>query len=102
QTFTVGGLTDVAFSADGKAVVTASSDKLVRVHTLAQGWIRKQGGAIAAVTVTPNSTRVIVAGADNNVVVRDANDGKEVRVLQVANPKALAAAVDNAKLLIGS
>lgn len=102
QSYTVTGLTGVAFGNNGKSVILGSKSKELRISDVAEGWIQNQAGPIQAIAGIPNGSRVLVAGGDNSVTIRDASNGNVVKQVQIPTPTALAAAKDNARVIVGS
>jgi WD40 repeat protein/uncharacterized caspase-like protein len=76
------GISSVAFSPDGKQVLTGSSDETARIWDAATGnEIRKFAGhteGIESVTISPDGKHVLTGGDDNTARLWDAATGNEV------------------------
>ena len=82
-----GGITAAAVSPDGKLLVTASDDTVVRWYDTAS-WqkLREYRGFLLepfAVAFTPDGKQVLAAGADSRITVLDAASAKQVTQLPV-------------------
>lgn len=71
----------------GNRAVTVAEDGIGRIYNLGNGNLDKElkgnTGAIQAVTTTANSQIVFTAGPDKTLRCFNANDGKELKVLQL-------------------
>lgn len=99
--FTIGGLKGIDF-ADDATVVAGSADKALRAGKLTKSWIQAHGGAVTALAINGDGTKIISAGADNAVVVRNAADGAAVKPIAIPAPTSLSLAADNVRLVVGS
>jgi len=78
----------IAFSADGKSLLSTGSDEAVRLWKLTTGKeqlrFKAHEGGVAWAGFTPDGRRIVTAGSDLNPVVRvwDAITGKQVRCSQ--------------------
>ena len=106
-----GGIHSVAFSLDGKRVLSTASGLIGDVfkQTLA-AWDLGSGrpaftsniSATSTLGVSPDSKFVLIAGNDA-VEVRSLNDGQLIRTLEFGSPVAVAAfSVDGSRVLAGS
>jgi len=75
----------VAFSADGKLLVTANGDGFVRVYDAHTGSLRGTPTEFLlepfAVTISPDGKSVLAGGADKTVSIIDSESGKVTRML---------------------
>jgi WD40 repeat protein len=88
ETASLGGhtaeVTCLAFSPDGKSLVSGSNDRTVRlweVSTAQQRWVGKAGGEVRWVAFSHDGKRVASGGMDNLVSVWDAAGGRKERSL---------------------
>jgi len=76
----------VAFSPDGKRIVTASLDKTARIWDAETGQeLRKlegHTGAVSGVAFSPDGKRIVTASLDKTARVWDAESGQELRQLE--------------------
>ncbi len=76
----------VAFSPDGRQVVTASSDTTARVWDAATGRqaivLEGHQGSVNSVAISPNGTHIVTASNDNTARVWDLATGRQSVVLQ--------------------
>jgi WD40 repeat protein len=76
----------IAFSPDGKRVVTTSLDKTVKVWDLANGVellsLGGHSGPAYAVTFSPDGRRLATASADNTAKVWDSTTGEDLLTLR--------------------
>lgn len=75
-------LNSVAFSSDGKRVLTASADQTARVWDARTGaellTIKCQGGSVLSASFSTNGKRVLAWASDGTVRVWDSQTGKEI------------------------
>jgi WD40 repeat protein len=76
----------VAFSPDGKRVVTASDDNTARLWNANDGKLlvdplKGHAGEVRAVAFSPDGTRVATASEDHTARLWDATDGKLLAIL---------------------
>jgi len=97
----------VAYSPDGTAVVSGSSDSTVRVWDPVTGacllTLREHEGPVYAVALSPDGTLVASGGADGTVVLWTRATGEVVRRTEKLAPevRALAFAPDGRTLVVG-
>ncbi len=80
-----GHVSALAFSPDGRNVITASDDGSARVSDAATGndvSHLKHDGDINAIALSPDGRYVAMAGADGTTVVMDTTSGKEISRLK--------------------
>ncbi|HEY1365670.1 MAG TPA: WD40 repeat domain-containing protein [Gaiellaceae bacterium] len=78
---TRGTISAVAFSPDGRWIVSASSDRAARVYAASNGrlaHVLRHSGAVVAATFDPDGTSVVTADTDGNTVVWDTNSWRPV------------------------
>lgn len=84
-----GAVHDVAFTADGGAVITANGDGLLRVWDLTEEAVTLElaghDDSVLAVAVHPDGTLYASAGFDGTVRLWDAETGAELAALQPAD-----------------
>lgn len=84
-------VTSVAFSPDGRYVVSGSDDSTARVWQVSTGeevarMIYERGGWVGAVAFSPDGEYVVSAGWDGSVRVWGASTGKEVARMEHEGP----------------
>ena len=76
----IGPVTAVAFSSDGKRVVTGSLDKTAKIWDVATGkavaTLKGHTGGINTVAFSPDNKRVVTASADNSAKLWDTTTGE--------------------------
>jgi WD40 repeat protein/tRNA A-37 threonylcarbamoyl transferase component Bud32 len=80
------GLRDVAFSPDGRWVVTASSDRTARVFDVASGVPRfepplQHESFVFRASLSPDGGRIVTASADKTARIWDAANGQSIATL---------------------
>jgi WD40 repeat protein len=96
----------VAFSPDGKIIITGSSDKTAVLRDAASGktlqtW--QQGGFVYSVAFSPDSKRVITGSSDDTAVLRDVVTGKTLQTWKHDGiVSSVAFSPDGKKVLTGS
>jgi hypothetical protein len=96
----------VAFSPDGKKILTGSSDKTAVLRDAATGktlqtW--QQGGFVYSVAFSPDSKKVITGSSDDTAVLRDAVTGKTLQTWKHDGiVSSVAFSPDGKKVLTGS
>jgi hypothetical protein len=81
----------VAFSADGRSLVSGSVDGVVRVWLLADGkeWQRSisaHDGAVTAAVFTPSGGQIASRGGDGTIKIWDSNTGALLHRFEVGKP----------------
>jgi len=81
-----GAIFDVAISADGNTLLTASHDHTVNVWRAGDGSLvtvlRGHAGSIRSVSFSPDSERVLTASADRTAKIWDARTGDVLNLLR--------------------
>jgi len=82
-----GGVNSVAYSPDGKRIVSASDDKTIKIWDATTGEELKtlagHDGPVYSATFSPDGKRIVSASADETLKLWDAETGEELRTLSV-------------------
>ena len=103
-----GSVLSIAFSPDGKRIVTGSSDKTVRVWdaVTAQELLTLKGHTVAVVAVafSPDGSRIVTGSSDKTVRVWDAVTAQELLTLKGHTVAVVAVAFspDGSRIVTGS
>ena len=104
----IGGLQSVAFSPNGKQVLTGGDDKTARVWDLASGkemiTVRGHTAQVTSVAFSPDGKRVLTGSWDKTARLSDAATGREIRVFQghTGGVTSVAYSPDGKRVLTGS
>ncbi len=89
-------INSVAFSPDGRFVVTASADGTARVWDAAtgasRGELRGHSGSVNSASFSPDGKLIVTAGNDASVRLWDASRFEQVRTIGGTYPKAVSSA----------
>jgi WD40 repeat protein len=105
------GVAVLAWSFDGKAIITGGEDKIVRVWTLpepdktefdAPKELRGATGAIVAITTGINPDRLLIAGRDGKVRLWSMTESRQVREFPIADVLSLGVSRDGKQFASGS
>ena len=76
----------MAFSPDGKRIVSGSEDKTVKVWDCDKGKeilsLKGHTGPVTSVAISPDGKRIVSGSHDRTVKVWDADNGKEMLTLK--------------------
>ena len=103
-----GVIWSVAFSPDGRRIVTGADDRMVKVWNAVTGkellTLRGRGGAFAPVAFSPDGRRLATGGGNNTLKVWEADTGRELLTLKGRNGPitAVAFSPDGQRLVTGS
>ena len=104
----IGGLQSVAFSPNGKQVLTGGDDKTARVWDIASGkemiTVRGHTAQVTSVALSPDGKRVLTGSWDKTARLSDAATGREVRAFQghTGGVTSVAYSPDGKRVLTGS
>ena len=104
----ISGVSDVAFSPDGKQILTGSCDKTAKVWDAETGKeLRTLTGhkdIVWGVAFSPDGKRIVTGGEDKSAKVWDAETGKELRTLtgHTGWVKSVAYSPDGKRIVTGS
>ena len=83
-------MSSVAYSPDGKHIVSGSNDKTVKIWDAQSGeekcTLRGHSGILTSVAYSPDGKHIVTGSRDNTVKVWDSQTGKEVSVLVCHRP----------------
>ena len=81
-----GAVTSVAFSPGGQTLVSASTDKSIKLWNAGSGQLLRtlsgDSDAVPSVAFTPNGKRIVSGSFDRAIVVWDADSGQSLRTLR--------------------
>jgi WD40 repeat protein/serine/threonine protein kinase len=90
------GVSQVAYSPDGRRLASGSSDNTVKIWDVSTGQelftLKAHTKAISGVAFSPDGRRLASASGDNTVKIWDANTGQELRTIQGHSGKVLGVA----------
>src|SRR5262249_45900890 len=100
-----GGVVGVAFSPDGRRLVTAGADGWVIVRDVQRGSVQRSWFAhdrVRAAALSPDGKRLLTGAADGTSVVWDVDTGRKVATLRRSGQvEAVAWAADGKSALTG-
>jgi len=103
-----GGVYSVAFSNDGRRIISGSHDKSVRVWDAARGKelnvLNGHTGAVRSIAFSNDGTRIVSGSLDQSVRVWDAVTGKELNVLNghTGSVSSVTFSTDDTRIVSGS
>ncbi len=95
SSFREAGVLDVEFSKCGKSLLVASSDGLVRILSIPNGWEQKsfpkQGASVTSARFDPQNERIVLACSDGRMKIYSVNTGAELTKCRPSTGPALCA-----------
>ncbi len=75
-------VTAVAYSTDGKRILTASTDQSARIWIPSLIWRARHDGAVHQAILSPRGDRILSAGADGSVRMWSVYEGKPIQAIR--------------------
>ena len=97
-----GAVRGVAFHNNNTTIVTGSVDKSVMVHVLAATRVIVTGSPVRGLTLTPNASHILTAGADKSVKLLNIGNGANERTFAGAEEGVNAVAVSRNNVLVAA